>query len=47
MGAFYIGGNWSALLELKKDHQLIRRGPYAIVRHSIYSGFTLATLGTP
>ena len=43
---FYIGGNWSALVELKKDHQLIRRGPYAIVRHPIYSGFMLATLGT-
>jgi protein-S-isoprenylcysteine O-methyltransferase Ste14 len=43
---FYIGGNWSALVELKKDHQLIRRGPYVIVRHPIYSGFMLATLGT-
>ena len=43
---FYTGGNWNALVELKKDHQLIRRGPYAIVRHPIYSGFMLATLGT-
>ena len=47
MGAFlYRGGSWSALVELKKDHQLIRRGPYAIVRHPIYSGLMLATLGT-
>ena len=43
---FYIGGNWSAVVEVKKDHQLIRRGPYAIVWHPIYSGFMLATLGT-
>ena len=43
---FYIGRNWSGLIELKKDHQLIRTGPYAIVRHPIYSGFMLATLGT-
>jgi len=43
---FYLGGNWSGLVELKKDHQLIRGGPYTIVRHPIYSGFMLATLGT-
>lgn len=43
---FYIGRNWSGFIELKKDHQLIRTGPYAIVRHPIYSGFMLATLGT-
>jgi len=46
MGASLYRGDWSALVELKKDHQLIRRGPYAIVRHPIYSGFMLATLGT-
>ena len=43
---FYLGGNWGTLVELKKDHQLIRSGPYTIVRHPIYSGFMLATLGT-
>ena len=43
---FHIGRNWSRLIELKEDHQLIRTGPYAIVRHPIYSGFMLATLGT-
>jgi protein-S-isoprenylcysteine O-methyltransferase Ste14 len=43
---FTIGRNWSGLIELKKDHQLIRSGPYAIVRHPIYSGFMLATVGT-
>ena len=34
------------LIHLKEDHQLIRCGPYGIVRHPIYSGFMLATLGT-
>ena len=41
-----IGKNWSARIELKHGHQLIRNGPYAIVRHPIYLGFMLATLGT-
>jgi len=43
---FCIGTNWSAQIEVKEEHQLIRSGPYAIVRHPIYSGFMLATLGT-
>jgi protein-S-isoprenylcysteine O-methyltransferase len=43
---FFLGGNWSTLVELKRDHQLIRGGPYAIVRHPIYTGFMLASLGT-
>jgi protein-S-isoprenylcysteine O-methyltransferase len=43
---FHLGRNWSALVELKLDHKLVRSGPYAIVRHPIYSGFMLAALGT-
>jgi len=43
---FHIGRNWDALVALKENHQLVRTGPYAIVRHPIYSGFILATLGT-
>src|SRR5881396_1684506 len=34
---FYIGRNWSPLIQVKEDHQLIRNGPYGIVRHPIYS----------
>jgi protein-S-isoprenylcysteine O-methyltransferase len=45
-GRFYLGGNWSAQVELKRDHRLIRTHPYAIVRHPIYSGFMLVALGT-
>jgi protein-S-isoprenylcysteine O-methyltransferase len=43
---FMLGGNWSATVKLKQNHTLVRNGPYAIVRHPIYSGFLLAMLGT-
>jgi len=41
-----LGGNWSASVTVKRDHELIRRGPYTIVRHPIYSGLLLGVLGT-
>jgi protein-S-isoprenylcysteine O-methyltransferase Ste14 len=41
-----LGANWSGRVTLKQDHQLIARGPYAIVRHPIYSGFLAGLLGT-
>ena len=43
---FAIGRNWGAMITVQEDHKLIQQGPYAIVRHPIYSGFMLATLGT-
>jgi protein-S-isoprenylcysteine O-methyltransferase Ste14 len=43
---FYLGRNWSAVITVTENHQLIRTGPYGIVRHPIYSGFMFATLGT-
>lgn len=43
---FLLGRNWSATVTVKRDHTLVRSGPYAIVRHPIYSGFILAALGT-
>ena len=42
----YIGRNWSSAVTIKQDHQLIRNGPYSLVRHPIYSGIILASLGT-
>jgi protein-S-isoprenylcysteine O-methyltransferase Ste14 len=41
-----LGTNWSALPGLKKDHELIERGPYRLVRHPIYTGLLLAIFGT-
>lgn len=42
----WIGRNWSGRVTIKEQHELIQNGPYAIVRHPIYSGFLLAILGT-
>ncbi len=42
----YIGRNWSVNVTVKQDHELVRGGPYAVVRHPIYSGLLLAVLGT-
>jgi protein-S-isoprenylcysteine O-methyltransferase Ste14 len=33
-----LGRNWSAEVTFKEDHELIESGPYALVRHPIYSG---------
>jgi protein-S-isoprenylcysteine O-methyltransferase Ste14 len=41
-----LGGNWSARVTLKENHELIQRGPYRVVRHPIYSGLLLMILGT-
>jgi protein-S-isoprenylcysteine O-methyltransferase Ste14 len=41
-----IGRNWSGLVTIKEQHELVQSGPYALVRHPIYSGFLLAILGT-
>jgi protein-S-isoprenylcysteine O-methyltransferase Ste14 len=43
---FILGRNWSATITIKQDHEIVRRGPYAAVRHPIYSGIMLAMLGT-
>jgi protein-S-isoprenylcysteine O-methyltransferase Ste14 len=41
-----LGRNWSARVTLKENHELIRRGPYRLVRHPIYSGLLLMIFGT-
>jgi protein-S-isoprenylcysteine O-methyltransferase Ste14 len=42
----HLGQHWSGHVTLKAGHRLIRTGPYAIVRHPIYTGLILAMLGT-
>lgn len=42
----HIGRNWSAIVTLKQGHELVTSGPYALVRHPIYTGLLLAFAGS-
>ena len=44
-GSSALGANWSIQARTRADHQLIRTGPYAHVRHPIYLGMLLFLLG--
>lgn len=42
-----LGRHWSdVVMSVNEDHELVQTGPYAIVRHPIYTGILLALLGT-
>ena len=42
-----LGRNWSGLVVSVREGQgLVQHGPYAIVRHPIYTGFVSAIIGT-
>jgi protein-S-isoprenylcysteine O-methyltransferase Ste14 len=41
----HLGQYWSGRITIKEDHKLIRTGPYARLRHPIYSGLDLAAIG--
>jgi len=41
-----LGRNWSGRIEIKQGHELVRTGPYRVLRHPIYTaiiGMTVAT----
>ena len=40
-----LGANWSAQVQIKQGHELIQRGPYALIRHPIYTGLILLFAG--
>lgn len=42
---FILGANWSAQVQIKQGHELIQRGPYALIRHPIYTGLILLFAG--
>ena len=42
----HIGRYWSSSVSLRAGHQLVRTGPYARIRHPIYTGILLALAGT-
>jgi protein-S-isoprenylcysteine O-methyltransferase Ste14 len=41
----HLGRNWSRSVTIKQDHELITTGPYALVRHPIYTGILTGFLG--
>jgi protein-S-isoprenylcysteine O-methyltransferase Ste14 len=43
---WHLGRNWSAVVSIREEHDLIRSGPYRAVRHPIYTGLLLAMMGT-
>ena len=40
-----LGDNFSPVLELKQSHQLVRSGPYARIRHPMYTSGFLYLIG--
>lgn len=43
---FTLGRNWSGVVTLKGGHELITNGPYAFVRHPIYTGLLTMFVAT-
>jgi len=42
----YLGPLWSSVITRKENHKIVDIGPYAFVRHPIYSGLIIALLAT-
>jgi protein-S-isoprenylcysteine O-methyltransferase Ste14 len=42
----HLGRNWSGTVTVKEEHTLITSGPYAAVRHPIYTGLLTGFLGS-
>lgn len=42
----HLAGNWSSEVTIKQGHELITTGPYAVVRHPIYTGILAGFLGS-
>ncbi len=42
----HIGRNWGTPMTQKEEPELVTSGPYRLVRHPIYSGVLVATVGT-
>src|SRR5690348_1609448 len=42
----YLGRNWGMPMSRKDEPELVTGGPYAFVRHPIYTGIILAMLGS-
>ena len=42
----HLGRYWSGRIEIKQEHELIRTGPYRLLRHPIYTAMLAMYLGT-
>jgi len=42
----YLGRNWGGPMTRKDEPELVTTGPYRTIRHPIYTGIILATVGT-
>jgi protein-S-isoprenylcysteine O-methyltransferase Ste14 len=42
----HLASNWSSSVTIKENHELITSGPYALVRHPIYTGILTGLLGS-
>lgn len=42
----YLGRNWGMPMSQKEEPELVTSGPYAYIRHPIYSGVLIAIVGT-
>src|SRR5690348_5873976 len=42
----HLGRNWGMPMSLRQGHELVTSGPYAYVRHPIYTGVMLAMIGS-
>jgi protein-S-isoprenylcysteine O-methyltransferase Ste14 len=42
----WLGRLWSSVITRKENHKIIDTGPYAFVRHPIYSGLIIAIIAT-
>jgi len=41
-----LGRNWSGMVTVKQDHELVESGPYRLVRHPIYTGLLVGLSGS-
>ena len=41
-----LGRNWSGEITIKADHELVRTGPYGVIRHPIYTALLAMYTGT-
>jgi protein-S-isoprenylcysteine O-methyltransferase Ste14 len=42
-----LGKNFTATVKITKEHELIKTGPYKVIRHPSYLGALIAIIGCP